>query len=180
MRSLIVKIALGCAAVLGVLCVVVAMQPAEFAVVRRTTIAAPPAVVFAQLNDFRKWQAWSPWEKMDPNLQRTYSGPAAGVGSTYAWQGNGAVGAGRMIITASTPGEHVGLTLEFAAPMVATNAIDFTLAETPGGVDVSWAMAGRNGFLGKAITMVVGMDAMVGSQFEQGLADLKSVAEAAA
>ena len=174
---MIAKIGLGLAALLVVLAVVVASRPAEFRLARSTTIAAPADVVFVQLNDFRKWQGWSPWEKMDPNMQRTYDGPPSGVGSTYAWQGSGGVGAGRMTITDATPSERVALTLEFTAPMVATNAVEFTLKPVAGGTDVTWSMAGRNGFLGKAITMVVGMDAMVGAQFEEGLRTLKSIAE---
>ncbi len=178
---MIKKIAIGFAVALLGLVVVVALQPADFRLARSTTIGAPAEVVFAQLNDFRKWQGWSPWEKMDPDMQRTYAGPDAGVGATYAWKGNGGVGEGRMTITDSRPGARLALTLEFTAPLVATNQVEFTLAPAPGGgVGVTWSMAGRNGFVGKAAALLVGMDAMVGSQFEQGLADLKTVAEAQA
>ena len=113
---------------------------------------------------------------MDPELQRAYSGTESGVGAIYAWK-SASIGDGRMTITESKPNERLALTLEFTAPMVATNAVEFTLTPGPAGVVVNWSMAGRNGFLGKAITMVIGMDAMVGTQFDKGLADLKSLSE---
>ncbi len=174
------KLFIGLAAVLLLLVAVIATRPAAFRLERRATIAAPAPVVFAELSDFRRWQGWSPWEKMDPNIQRTYSGAESGVGAIYSWKGSGGVGEGSMTITDSTPSERLALTLEFRAPLVATNAVEFTLTPGPNGVVVSWSMAGQNGFIGKAITMFVSMDAMVGSQFEQGLADLKALAEAKA
>jgi hypothetical protein len=171
------KIAISLAIALGVLIAVIATRPATFRLQRSTTIAAPAEVVFAQINDFRKWGTWSPWEKIDPNLKRTYGGAASGVGADYAWAGNNQVGEGRMTITASQPNERIAIRLEFLAPFAATNEAEFTLKPAPGGVGVTWSMSGNNNFVAKAFSLFVDMDSLVGKDFEAGLAALKSVAE---
>src|SRR2546427_3505331 len=112
--------------IITVFCVVVAMQPAHYTVERSATINAPAPVVFAQVNDLHKWQAWSPWEKVDPALKRTYEGAPAGTGAIYAWSGNKNVGAGRMTITDSRPNERIQFSLEFLKPFKATNTAEFT------------------------------------------------------
>jgi hypothetical protein len=133
--------------------------------------------VFEHVNDFHKWRAWSPWEERDPDMERTYDGPAAGEGAKYAWAGNGDVGEGKMTITESRPGELIRIKLEFLKPMSATNTTEFTFKAEGDGTVVTWDMTGRNNFMAKAFCLFMNMDKMVGGDFEKGLANLKSIAE---
>jgi hypothetical protein len=163
-----------------VLVAIVAMQPSEFRVARSATIAAPPAAVFAQVNDFHKWEAWSPWAKLDPAMKKAYEGAPAGTGAIYKWNGNNEVGEGSTTITESRPNDLVRIKLEFVRPFAATNDVEFTFKPQGEQTVVTWSMNGRNNFVGKAVGLVMNMDKMVGGQFEQGLAQLKSVVEKAA
>lgn len=166
------------AAVVVIFLVVVAMQPADFRIERSATMRAPAPAAFAQVNDFQKWQAWSPWENVDPALKRQYEGPTAGTGAVYAWQGNKDVGEGRMTITDSKPAERVRIKLEFFKPFAATNTAEFSFKPAgPESTAVTWTMTGQNNFLSKAICMFVNMDKMVGGMFEQGLTQMKTVVE---
>jgi hypothetical protein len=160
--------------------VVVAMQPAEFQVTRSATIAAPAPVVYAQVNDFHNWAAWSPWEKLAPAMKKTYDGPAAGTGSVYSWNGNKEVGEGRMTILESHPGELVRIKLEFMRPFAATNTTDFTFKPNGDQTIVTWSMTGNKNFMAKAFHMFINMDKMIGGDFDKGLAQMKTVSEAAA
>ncbi len=173
------KILIGAIAIIVVFFIVVAMQPAEFRVSRSATIAAPAPAVFAQVNDLRKWEAWSPWEKRDPQMKQTYDGPPAGVGAVTAWAGNHEVGEGRMTITESNPSERIKIKLEFFKPFAATNTAEFTFRPEGDRTLVTWSMSGRNNFLAKAAHLFMDIDKMVGGDFEQGLANMKAVAEAA-
>jgi len=173
------KILLSVAFVLIAFVVVVAVQPSEFRVARTVVIAAPAPAVFAHVNDLRKWEAWSPWAKLDPAMKKTYEGPAAGVGASYAWSGNNEVGEGRSTIVESRPGERVRLKLEFARPFEGTNTAELTFKPEGERTAVTWTLAGTNNFVGKAVGLVMNMDAMVGGQFEQGLGQLKAVVETA-
>jgi hypothetical protein len=166
------------AAVIVVFLIVVALQPSDFRVERSATMRAPAPAAFAQVNDFQNWQAWSPWEKVDPALKRQYDGPKAGTGAVYAWQGNKDVGEGRMTIMESRPGELVRIKLEFFKPFAATNTAEFSFK--PAGAEttaVTWSMAGQNNFLSKAICLFVDMDRMVGGMFDQGLTQMKAIVE---
>ena len=165
------------AAVVLIFAIVVALQPSDFKVERSATMRAPAAAAFAQVNDFNRWQAWSPWEKVDPALKRSYEGPRAGTGAVYAWQGNNDVGEGRMTITDSRPAELVRIRLEFFKPLAAVNTTEFRFQPSGDGTAVTWTMAGRNNFLSKAICVFVDMDRMVGGMFEQGLTQMKSIVE---
>jgi hypothetical protein len=165
--------------IIAIFCVVVAMQPARYTVERSTTINAPAPAVFAQVNDFHKWEAWSPWAKMDPNMKTTYSGPPAGNGAAYSWVGNSDVGEGRMTITESRPSDLIKIKLEFIKPFAATNATDFTFTPQGNQTNVKWSMTGEKNFITKAFTMFMNMDKMVGDDFEKGLLQMKLVAEAA-
>ena len=136
--------------------------------------------MFAQVNDFHKWAAWSPWEKIDPNMKKTYEGSPAGNGAVYSWAGNKDVGEGRMTITDSKPGELVRIKLEFMKPWAATNATDFTFTPQGNQTGVKWTMSGDKNFMAKAFTLFMDMDKMIGNDFEKGLAQMKSVSEAAA
>jgi hypothetical protein len=166
--------------IIAIFCVVVAMQPAHYTVERSATINAPAPVVFAQVNDFHKWQAWSPWEKIDPNMKKEFSGAAAGNGAVYSWAGNNDVGEGKMTITDSHPSDNIKIKLEFVKPFTATNATDFTFTPQGNQTNVKWTMSGDNNFVAKAFSMFMNMDKMVGGDFEKGLAQMKTVSEAAA
>ncbi|HKU36570.1 MAG TPA: SRPBCC family protein [Polyangiales bacterium] len=174
------KIALGLGALVLLLILVVALQPAAFRIERSAQIAAPPAVVYGIVSDFHEWPAWSPWAKLDPNMKTTYSGAPKGEGAQYAWQGNDQVGSGRMQIVRAEEPSALQIKLDFIAPMQQTNITDFHFAPSGDGTQVSWAMSGENGFFGKAFSMVMDMDELVGSDFEKGLAALKQEAEAKA
>jgi Polyketide cyclase / dehydrase and lipid transport len=170
------KILVGLAAVLLVLVIVIATRPADFRVERKTTVAAPSQVVFDQINDLHAWEKWNPWYKDEPTQKLTYAGPANGKGASYSWKGE-KTGSGTATIVDSKPAEHVGLTLQFTAPMESTTIADFTVKPEGDTVEVTWAMSGVNGFMGKAFSMVMDMDKMVGGSFERGLSDLKKVSE---
>ena len=175
MRMLVVVVA-----TVAVVAVVVARQPSEFRVVRSAVIPAPPAVVFEQINDLRKWDAWSPWEKVDPTMKKTFAGPSAGVGASFSWVGNSEVGEGRLTIVDSRAPERVGIRLDMVKPIAASNAVEFTLVPEGAHTRVTWSMTGQNGFVSKAIGLVIDMDRMVGGQFERGLANLKTAVTAKA
>jgi hypothetical protein len=157
--------------------IVVAMQPTDFRIERSATMRAPAPAAFAQVNDFQNWQAWSPWEKVDPALKRQYDGPKAGTGAVYAWQGNKDVGEGRMTIMESKPAELVRIRLEFFKPMAAVNSTEFRFQPIGESTAVTWTMAGQNNFLSKAICLFVDMDRMVGGMFDQGLTQMKAIVE---
>lgn len=163
--------------VVAAFCIFVAIQPDDFRVTRSTTINSPPERIFEQINDFHKWEAWSPWAKLDPGMKTTYSGPASGVGSAYVWAGDDRVGEGKMTIAASHPSEHVAIDLEFIKPFAAKNVIDLTIKQSGDSSEVTWSMSGKNNFFAKAFNVVMNMDKLVGPDFEKGLAQLKSVAE---
>ena len=171
------KILLGLAAIVVVFLITAAFQPAEFHIARTATIAAPPAAVFEQINNFQNWDAWSPWARLDPNAKNTFEGPPAGVGAGFAWSGNHEVGEGRMTNTGSKPNELVAMRLEFTKPFAATNTTEFTLKPEGAGTVVTWAMSGRNNFMGKCMGLVMNCDKMVGGQFEKGFANLKTIVE---
>jgi uncharacterized protein YndB with AHSA1/START domain len=154
------------------------LMPADFRIARTTTMAAPAPAVFAHVNDFHNWRTWNPWGKLDPAMKQTYVGAPAGAGAVYTWVGNGKVGQGRMTVTESRPSELIRIKLEFLKPFAATNTAEFTFK--PAGGDrtvVTWSMAGCNTFMGKAMSLVMDMDRMIGKNFERGLADMKSVVE---
>jgi len=174
------KILVGLAALLLLFVGVVATRPAEFTVTRTATMPASPDIVFAQVNDFHLWSAWSPWERLDPNMKRTYSGAESGVGAVYGWTGNDDVGEGRMTLEESKPSELARIKLEFIKPFAATSVTTFTFKPTTAGTEVVWAMSGTNNFIAKAMCMFMDMDAMVGKDFESGFANLKTVVEAEA
>ena len=178
---MLIQIGAGIVAAGGLFALVVAIRPAEFRVARSTTVAAPPAVVFANLNDLHRWRDWSPYEGLDPALKRTYSGAPSGVGARYGWEGNAKAGAGTMTVTEAIPGRRIGIELAFTRPFKATNQAVFTVEPAAGGnVTVTWAIHGNHTFVSKAFTMFVPMDKLVGGEFERGLAKLKTLSESQA
>lgn len=169
----------GIATLLIVLIVVVSLRPADFRITRSATIAAPPPVVFANVNDFHKWEAWSPWAKMDPDSKVEYAGAPAGEGAVYSWAGNAKVGEGRMTLLESRPGEFLKLKLEFFKPFRATHTVEFMFKPVGMQTEVDWSMYGKNNFVAKAVTLFMDCDKMIGAQYEQGLASLNEVCRAA-
>ncbi|MDB6138113.1 MAG: polyketide cyclase [Verrucomicrobiaceae bacterium] len=159
--------------------IIAAMRPDHFSVTRSITVQAPPATVFALVNDFHKWEGWSPWAKIDPNAKNAFEGAASGTGAGFTWSGNNDVGEGRMTITESKPDDLIKLDLVFKQPMEGTNLTVFTFKPEGAGTTVSWTMSGENNFISKMISLVFNCDKMVGGMFEKGLASMKSLAEAA-
>ena len=159
------------------LVIFIAGRPDEFNVTRTATISAPPATVFAQVNDLRAWEAWSPWAKLDPNAKSTYEGPGAGVGSIMRWSGNKKIGEGAMTIVDSQPDRLVRFKLEFLRPFKATNTAEFTFCPEGSQTVVSWTMSGHNNAGSKMFGLLMDCEKMVGKDFDRGLANLKSVAE---
>jgi hypothetical protein len=174
-----VKILAGLALVLGCLAVIVALQPSTYKVVRSTVVAAAPADVFTQVDNFHNWKAWSPWAKLDPGMKESFEGPASGAGAIYRWKGDKNVGEGNMTILESKPGSRIRIRLEFIKPFASVAETSFDFSPTGINTTVTWTMSGDNGFLSKAFCLVKGgMDGAIGPDFERGLAQMKVVAEA--
>ena len=172
------KILAALAALLLVLVAVIGFQPARYRVARSITLAASPADVFAQVNDFHNWNGWSPWARLDPKMKATYEGPASGIGAVYRWTGDKKVGEGKMTIQESLPASHVRIRLEFIEPFASVAVTAFDLAAAGSGTTVTWSMTGENDFVSKAFCLFMGgMDKAVGPDFEKGLAQLKALVE---
>jgi hypothetical protein len=176
---MILKILIALAALVVVLVVVIATRPSEFRVERTATVSAPAPVVFAQVNDFHKWDAWSPYAKRDPGMKKGFEGAPSGVGAVYTWSGNHEVGEGRTTIVESRPSELIRVRLEFVRPFAATSTATFTFRPEGERTAVTWTLDGRNGFPAKAMGLVMNLDRMIGDDFEKGLAQMKAIAEAA-
>ncbi len=170
------KIGLGLLALIAAVLLFATTRPNSFSVERRVVIQAPPEKVQGFIADFRRWADWSPWEKLDPAMKRSFGGAAAGVGATYAWQGNSEVGSGRMEVKSVTP-EKVSIQLDFIEPFEGHNTADFLLTPKDGGTEVRWLMFGPAPFITKLMGVFVSMDSMIGKDFEKGLAQLKVAAE---
>lgn len=165
--------------VLGVAVVLVlaARKPDTFQVTRTATIKAPPERIYALITDFKAWGAWSPWEKKDPAMKRTYGGPETGVGATYAWDGDKNVGEGSMRITEAQAPSKLALKLDFLKPFEAHNDVVFSLTPQGPATVVTWTMTGPTPFIGKIMHVFMDMDRMVGGDFEAGLTAMKAAAE---
>ena len=154
-----------------------ATKPDIFRLQRSATIKAPPEKIFALINDFNRWGAWSPWEKKDPAMKRTFGTTTSGMGAKYAWEGNKEVGQGSMEITESVPSSRIAIKLDFLKPFEANNTVDFTLEPNGDATVVTWRMQGPTPYFAKIIHVFMDMDKMVGKDFEAGLSDLKTAAE---
>jgi len=154
-------------------------SPKTYTVERRTVVGAPPERVRSELDDLRRWQGWSPWEGLDPDLQRTYTGPASGPGAAYAWSGSAKAGRGRMEVVSSTP-EAVSIDIVFEKPFPSTSTSTFSLIPSGGSTEVVWAMVGPRPLVMRLLGAVISMEKIVGKDFERGLAQLKARAEAPA
>lgn len=155
-----------------------ATRPSDFTVTRTAVINAPPEKLEAMVSDFHQWGAWSPWEKIDPHMARSYDGgPASGVGAQYSWRGNDKVGSGAMEITKVTPGREVVFDLHFIKPFKADNVGRFQFEPQGSATKVTWSMSGKNPYVAKLMGLVFNMDQMIGKDFETGLANMKAAAE---
>jgi carbon monoxide dehydrogenase subunit G len=173
LKTIVIAIVVVIAGILGY----AATRPDTFSVQRTTTVHAPADKVFALVNDFHRWGEWSPWEKLDPEMKRTFSGAAAGPGSVYEWTGNSKVGAGRMEILQAAPAAKVDIKLDFIKPFEGHNITEFTLTPQGENTQVVWVMHGPAPFVSKLMGVFVSMDSMIGKDFETGLANMKSAAE---
>lgn len=173
------KVLGGVVALIVVLLIVVATRPNTYRVERSTTISAAPEVVYAQVADFHKWDAWMPWGKLDPNMKKTYEGTQGAVGSSYGWEGNSDVGSGKMTVLAVEPNKHLDIDLHFIKPFESSAKNGFVLEPAGKDTKVTWYMSGDHSFMSKFMCMFTSMDAIIGKDFDKGLADMKKVAEAA-
>lgn len=171
------RILLAVAAVLLLFSAYVAMLPSTFRIERSAIFVAPPAAAFAEVNDFRNWQQWSPWAKLDPDAKATFEGPQSGEGAVFKWQGNAEVGKGSMTLVESKPDERVRIRVDFEEPWPATSTSEFTFKPDGPRTIATWAMHGEQGFLEKVVCLFMNPDKMVGGQFEKGLASLKTIVE---
>jgi ribosome-associated toxin RatA of RatAB toxin-antitoxin module len=172
---MLIYILISLAVIVAGFIIVVAMQPANFCITRSATIPAPAEALFEEVNDFHKWQAWSPWAQMDPTAKNTYEGAPSGVGAGFKWEGNNQVGQGGMTILESRPDQLIRIKLEFVKPFKATHTAEFIFKPSGDQTVVSWSMTGKNNFMSKAFVLIMNCDKMIGCQFEKGLANLKSV-----
>jgi carbon monoxide dehydrogenase subunit G len=171
------NIALAVLAIIVVILGLAAMKPDTFSVRRTIAIKAPPEKIAGLITDFHQWGSWSPWEKLDPAMKRTFTGAQAGKGAIYEWEGNKDVGKGRMEITdAATPARTV-IKLDFLQPFEAHNITEITLVPEGEMTKVSWDMSGPMPFISKIMSVFTTMDAMIGPDFDKGLANMKAVAE---
>jgi len=166
------------AVIIALVLLVAANRPDAFRIERKITIKAPPEQLFPLVNDFHRWKSWSPWEKMDPAMNRTYSGNQSGVGAIYEWLGNKKVGRGRMEIAEASENKRLFILLEFIKPFAAKNTAEFTFQQQGDETLIVWAMEGKQPLMAKVMCLFMDMDKMVGKDFEEGLQNLKRIATA--
>ncbi|HEU4459834.1 MAG TPA: SRPBCC family protein [Methylibium sp.] len=159
------------------LAIYAATKPDSFRVERRTVIQAPPEKIYPLINDLQAFTSWSPYDRKDPAMKRSFSGPQAGPGALYAWDGNREIGAGSMQIVESRAPDKVLVKLDFVRPFKVQNHVEFLLAPQPAGTEVTWAMHGPSPYVSKLMGTIFDMDKMIGRDFEAGLANLKALAE---
>ena len=173
------KILLFLLAIIAIFLVFVALQPSEFHLERTATMAAPQATVFDQVNDFHKWNAWSPWAKLDPNAKIAFEGPPSGIGTIMTWAGNSEVGEGKMTLTESKPNEHVKINVDIVKPMEGSSTTEFAFKPEGDQTAVTWSMSAHHNFLAKAMCLVMNGKKMMSDIMDKGLANMKSAVEGA-
>jgi hypothetical protein len=166
------KILLGLVAIIAIILIVAAFQPAEYHVERSAVVPASPSVVYAQVNDFHNWGQFNPWQELDTNAKITFEGPMNGQGAKFNWEGNSDMGSGNMTITATKPNERVDIAMHFIKPMEGEATTAFQLQPDGTGTKVTWSMDGKNNLIGKVFCLFMNMDKMIGGQYEKGLAKL--------
>jgi hypothetical protein len=162
----------------AIVCVVVMFQPNHYVVIRSETIHAPASVIFPHVNTAKKWEAWSPFQKIDPTIKNSYSGPTSGVGAVTQFVGNANVGEGSTTIVTSTPNKLIHFKLDMIKPCAGSSDVAFTFAPKGDETVVTWRLSGELMFMPKLINMIIGMDNIIGPTFQDGLQSLKAVAEA--
>ncbi|MDO5505973.1 MAG: SRPBCC family protein [Pseudoxanthomonas suwonensis] len=163
---------------IGLLLVVAWTRPDTYTVERSGHAPAPPAQVFAMVGDFRNWPRWSPWEQLDPDMQRVFSVPQGNVGASYDWIGDDQAGKGRMRILDAEPDRRLSVSLDFIEPMASSNRMDFAFLPEAGGTQVTWRMEGQHSFPTKVMSVFTSFDRLIGRDFEQGLQNLAREAHA--
>ena len=177
MFEVLVIIAVILAIAIAAVLILAATKPGTLRVQRSVSIKAPPEKIYPYFEDFNRWAAWSPWEKLDPSMKRTFIGAPSGKGAAYAWEGNSKVGAGRMEIIESTPPAKLLVKLDFQKPFEGHNTAEYTLVPSAEGTRVTWAMYGPAPYISKLMGVFVSMDSMIGKDFEAGLANMRAAAE---
>lgn len=152
-------------------------RPDHFAVQRSISIKAPPEKIYPLIADFHRWGEWSPWEKLDPAMQRSYSGPDSGLGAAYAWDSKGKAGAGRMEIVGGSVPSQIVIKLDFVRPFEGHNTATFTLQAQGDSTTVDWTMAGPAPYISRLMGLFFNMDKLIGKDFESGLASLRRLTE---
>jgi uncharacterized protein YndB with AHSA1/START domain len=175
--SMLKKVLLALVALIVVLVGVVATRPSELRVERSVQVEAPPAVVYARIDDLQKFPSWSPWERLDPAMKKSFAGTPGTVGQKYTWEGNDDVGKGEMTLAEAVPNDHVVYAIHFLAPFEAEATATITLKPEGSGAKVTWSHNGKNNFGAKAAGMFMNMDEMLGKDFAEGLSNLKKLAE---
>ena len=177
MLDILTYVAIALAVVAVVLLAYAATKPDTFRVQRTRGIDAPAERIFPLIANLKSMNTWNPFVEPDPAIKLTYSGPAHSKGAAHAWEGNNRVGKGRVEITDSVPSSRIVMKLDMIKPIEGHNRVEFTLEPKDGATTVTWAMSGQSAFITKLMGVFVSMDKMVGRAFENGLADLKSLAE---
>jgi hypothetical protein len=175
--EIVLYILIAIAALVAVFAAFAATRPSAFRVARSATMNASAADVFAQVNDFHKWEHWSPWLKIDPSAKATFEGPESGVGAIFRWDGNNEVGAGSMTLTESHPYDRIRIRLDFLKPFAGTSDVEFSFKPEGQQTSVTWAMAGHHNFIVRALCLFMNMDKMIGDKYEEGLASMKGIVE---
>lgn len=171
------KIALAIVVILLLIMAIAATRPDSFTVERSISIKAPPEKIMSLIADFHNWKSWSPWEHLDPDMKRTFSGAPSGKGAIYEWTGNSDVGRGRMEVTEHVPPSKAVIALQFMEPIASTNMTTFALTPEGDTTKVTWTMNGPMPFMTKVVSVFASMDTLVGKDFDKGLARMKTVAE---
>ena len=177
MLKTLAVIAVVLAVIVAGILIYAATKPDSFTVKRTATIKAPPDRLFAMINDLHGWSAWSPYEKKDPDMKRTFGGAALGKGAIYQWDGNKNVGSGSMEIIEATSPSKIVIKLDFLKPFEGHNTAEFTMVPMGDNTTVTWAMYGPSSYIFKVMGIFMDMDKMIGNDFAAGLANLKAVAE---
>ena len=177
MLKILAVIAVILAVVVAGILIYAATKPDSFTVRRTASIKAPPERIFALVNDLHSWGAWSPYEKKDPDMKRTFGGAALGKGAIYQWDGNKNVGSGSMEIIESTPPSKIVIKLDFLKPFEGHNTAEFTMNPQGDNTTVTWSMYGPSSYMFKVVGIFMNMDNMIGDDFAAGLANLKAIAE---